>query len=371
MKFDLTIPMYWNTYFMKKNTFASKFWKKYLTSSSDKKILFILGRGFDSRMLNGVTMMNSISHSNTLNYLLINFDEGDTSFSNNYSELITKNNSKFETLVPKNNRKSISIDMWSDDDRPIGAKESSEIIQSDDISQYDDIVVDISALPITIHFPLIGKLLSLYDKHHYNLHVIVSENSMLDHNIIDVDLDESASYMPKFTGGLGNTSMETLPKIWIPIMEEKKSSQMAQIHDLISPDEIHPLFPMPSKNPRKFETLLEEYGVWLYDTLRIDSRNFVFAAEQNPFEVYREIRKIVTHYSQTFGEKKCQIIISPLSNKLSSLGSLLSAYELKKLGVGIAHVENRGYRIEDVNLMSKTDQSELFTLWLSGECYEE
>ncbi len=50
-----------------------------------------------------------------------------------------------------------------------------------------------------------------------------------------------------------------------------------------------------------------------------------------------------------------------------SLGALLAAYELKQSGQGIAvaHVDSQGYTLDN----SKMD-SEVFGLWLAGECYE-
>ena len=55
-----------------------------------------------------------------------------------------------------------------------------------------------------------------------------------------------------------------------------------------------------------------------------------------------------------------------------SVGALLVAYELRQLEVeiGIAHVESRGYTIENDDACDLS-QTELFGLWLAGECYEE
>ena len=49
-----------------------------------------------------------------------------------------------------------------------------------------------------------------------------------------------------------------------------------------------------------------------------------------------------------------------------STGALLVAYELRPdRDVGIAHIECHGYSLEET-----VARSELFGLWLSGECYE-
>jgi hypothetical protein len=56
-----------------------------------------------------------------------------------------------------------------------------------------------------------------------------------------------------------------------------------------------------------------------------------------------------------------------------SVGALLVAYELKQANVeiGIAHVESRGYKIDNESDESEDSQPELYSLWLAGECYEQ
>ena len=52
-----------------------------------------------------------------------------------------------------------------------------------------------------------------------------------------------------------------------------------------------------------------------------------------------------------------------------SIGALLAAYELKNAGinVGVADVEAQGYQIKgEIN----TIETELFSLWIAGDCYE-
>lgn len=69
----------------------------------------------------------------------------------------------------------------------------------------------------------------------------------------------------------------------------------------------------------------------------------------------------------------CKTVLSALSTKLLSVGALLVAYELKqaKIDVGIAHVGSQGYVMDgDHEASSSPPYSEIFGLWLAGECYE-
>ena len=104
----------------------------------------------------------------------------------------------------------------------------------------------------------------------------------------------------------------------------------------------------------------------LFDELHLDAGNFLYASEQNPYEVYRRLRGAVLRYAKVFKILGgCRVAISPLSSKLMSLGALLAAYELKDLDyrVGIAYVEGQGYAME-----STVSKAELFGVWLAGEC---
>jgi hypothetical protein len=101
----------------------------------------------------------------------------------------------------------------------------------------------------------------------------------------------------------------------------------------------------------------------------IEPRNFLYVAEQNPFDIYRAIHNTVHRYKaalETLGG--CQVVLSASSSKLLSIGALLAAYELRDKNVGVINVETRGYEIEgDINTLN--ERTVLFGMWLSGDCY--
>lgn len=114
-----------------------------------------------------------------------------------------------------------------------------------------------------------------------------------------------------------------------------------------------------------------EYRELLFDQLRVEPRNIIYAAESNPFEVYRQLMRSILHYDRALKPLGgCKVALSAMSSKLASMGVLLAAYELgrrdPKVTVGVAHVESQGYRVESNGTAPSTT---LFTMWLSGECY--
>jgi len=110
----------------------------------------------------------------------------------------------------------------------------------------------------------------------------------------------------------------------------------------------------------------------LFERLRVETRNFIYASETNPFEVYRQLRRSILHYGEAlkpWGGSKA--VISANSSKLLSVGALLAAYELKRadVDIAIAHVESHGYTLNGTEgANAAQDESTLYGLWLSGDC---
>ncbi|MCL6447906.1 MAG: hypothetical protein K6U04_07100 [Armatimonadetes bacterium] len=371
---------------MKRGADFNNFWKSYLLSGN-RNLLYVLGRGFDPRMCIGFGAILGAGGYGVRNCLVIEFDEGPDSPSRRHISLVEKNLKILKNLIQfRGEILTKSVRMWSGDGpgrRRVGSRNAAAVFWDiSDLENYTDIVIDISAMPRGIYFSLIGKILYLLDHAKKNdqarlipnLHVVVSENVRLDKKIRDVGIDDNASYVHGFGRGLEMEATEGIPKVWIPILGEGQRGQLERIYTLVNPDEICPVFPSPSLNPRRGDELLIEYRELLFDQWRIEPKNIIYASEQNPFEAYRQIHRTVCHYNRSLGPLGgCKSVISAVSSKLLSIGALLAVYELKETGmsVGLAHVEAQGYEIDEIeNVGCINDQVELFTLWLAGDCYE-
>lgn len=365
----------WDHYFLRRGNECSTFWKNYL-STSNRQLLFVLGLGFDLRMCFGLRMLMKASPGCVKKCLLIEYDEGENSPSHQYKDRVKKNLDDLSGLMGKAGViQKAQVSMWSTDrKRRIGSRRASDTIQASTIERFTDIILDISSMPRGIYFPIIAKILYLLDKtsgmgHSVNLHVIVPEQISLDRNIQEEGIDDDASYMHGFTSDLVQESTASVPRIWIPVLGEGKEAQLIRLYDHVRPDEICPVLPSPSVNPRRADNLVAEYRELLFDRLRVEPPNFIYASEWNPFEVCRQIYRTVERYNDALKALgKCKVVVSALSSKLLSVGALLAAYETKRKGfmVGIAHVETHGYRIQGE---IEPCDPELFTLWVAGECY--
>lgn len=343
-----------------------------------KKVCLILGCGFDPRMLGGLQMLQQIFNPTEMVAIVLLFDEGPTSPSRRYDALVQENLAKLKNVIPAGQIEDRNINMFSAEGRRITSRSAEAAFRSpSELQQFSDIFVDVSSLPRTVYFPVVAKLLYLLDGMTGtgvpNLFALVSESAALDKCIVDEGIDEDAGYIHPFRGGVDRESAAGVPRVWFPILGECQHLQLVRIHDLINPAEICPLLPSPSIDPRRADNLVLEYREILLDRLRVETRNFIYASETNPFEVYRQLRRSILHYGDALKELGgSNAVISTNSSKLLSVGALLAAYELKRGGIDIAvaHVETHGYTLNgsaDVNQLA--GESELYGLWLSGDCY--
>jgi hypothetical protein len=368
----------WRDYFLREGEQFDAFWKPFL-GEWKRNVLFVVGHGFDSRMCNGIERILGLGGEGSRDVDLITFDEGAESPSTAYFDQRKANGERLKKLLEgRGSIRDRYIRMFSDDNRRIGARSIVQAFSSpDEFHAYSDVVVDISALPRSLYMPLLAKLLALFDLepkdcNSCNLHVILSHSLAADDSIVEEGLEESASYLHGFAAAtLESESTSSQPKIWIPVLGKRQQAQLERINQFVIPNEICPLLPSPALDPREGDSIVIEYRELLFDQLRVEPRNIIYASESNPFEVYRQLMRSILHYHRALKPLGgCKVALSAMSSKLASIGVLLAAYELgqrnPKVIVGVAHVESQGYRVDAIG---STISPTMFTMWLSGECY--
>jgi hypothetical protein len=371
----------WSDYFMSHGPSFDSFWEKFL-STTKRDLVFIIGRGFDPRMCCALESILSKGNSGLRDCIVLNYDDGTPKTETEYADLVKGNWEKLQSLMEtaKGSISERNVAAPSKSGRRNTTFNAAYVFESlKEFAKYSDIVIDISAMPRNIYFPLVHKLLALIDAGKKagdkipNLHIVVSEDYKLDSCIVDEGLEEKASYLHSF-GAIELEATAEKRRVWIPILGERQAIQLDKIRILVDPNEVCPLLPFPSRNTRRADDLIREYRRFLFDEVLIEPRNIIYADERNPFQVYREILKAIEYYNQVLDlVNGCKVIISPISSKLLSVGALLAAYEAKQHGklVGIAHVECKGYRIEGNFEELKNDERRvLYEIWLAGESYE-
>lgn len=370
----------WNPYVLMKNhEEINNFLNNYL--SKEDRILFILGLGFDVRMNLGIKLIQENLDKTKIDCLLISYNEGNNSPSIQYKKFVDLNEKEIVELNLNVSDK--KMDLWAGSDNKkhrIGDREAAKLIQSSDIKDYSDIILDISALPRGVFYSLIGTILTIlerdYKEDKKNFYILTAENPELDQVIIEKEIDEEVNYTYGFRYGMEG-SLET-PIIWFPILGEDKALQIRKAHSKINPVEICPILPFPSKDPKRSENLIYEYHSLLFEELKVESQNVLYVPEQNPFEVYRSLCSAIENYFESLKLLGgCRVVISNFSSKLLSLGTIMTAMEFKSrpdtaLIVSILNVDCLGYEInEDKDLIELNKDTRIFLTWLNGDPYYE
>jgi hypothetical protein len=365
--------MRWKNYVLERGPGLRDFWTAHLAERR-RQVLFVLGRGFDPRMCLGLRTLLESGGEGRRDLQALELQEGESSPSGAQAELAQQNWEDAQVVLAGRGTVSSSpLPFRSAEGRRVSSQNAANLFTStEQLGAYSDVVVDVSAMPRSVYFPLIARLLYLLDEwpangQAPNLHVLVAEDPDLDAGIREEGVDEAADFLYSFEGGFDRVATAGFPKVWIPLLGEHRATQFDRVYDLVKPDEVVPVLPSPSRNPRRADNLVIEYRDLLFDQFGVDPRNILYACEQNPFEVYRQVRKAVHHYRQVLGLLGgCKFALSALSSKLMSLGALLVAYELKgpRFDIGVAHIECQGYSVAALD-----SRPELVGLWLSGECY--
>lgn len=369
----------WDSYVLIPNDKIDGFWESHFgIQHASRKTLFILGKGFDVRMNYVLNSFLRSCPNCQLECLLVEYFEGNNSPSLKYESSVCANMQQIVDLLKLSNKKtyeSLVINLFNES-RRIGDRDISSKIFNYDISPYSDIIVDISSLPRGIYFSLIGTLLKKIDLDESlkgkNLFVTVAENTQIDRRINEEGLDERIKWIHGFGGKLEIESTQK-PLIFFPLLGEKRINDLKKIYTHLNPQEMCPILPFPSKDPRRADSLIIDYHKVLFDELRTERQNIMYVHEQNPFEVYRTLSNAITNYNKSLEVLGgCNVAITAFSSKLLTIGVLLTAYE-KGEGTGVYNLDSQGYSIEnnDIDILNNLNShNEIFLMWLNGEAYE-
>lgn len=367
--------MRWRDYLLVRGKAFDDFWHEH-GNEQGRRILFIVGRGFDPRATLGLLRLSKSADNCSIEVLALDFIDESNTGATDHRDAAHANWNTIQTAVTgRGTVKSYPVQFRSSDGRRIAARSAANILASDiALDGYTDVVVDISAMPRVVYFPLISRLIYYHDerlkasKATCNVHVIASEDPQLDTSIREHGIDETAAYLHPFEGPFNREAKGGHATVWIPVLGEGRTTQFDRIYDLVKPDEVCPVLPSPARNPRRGDDIVMEYQNLLFDQLGIDPRNIIYASEFNPFDVYRQVRGAALHYHDVLGLiGGCRVALSAMCSKVMSLGLLLVAFELKSsnVEVGIAHIECQGYELPE----NPSIDVEPVGIWLAGECY--
>jgi len=350
------------------------FWKKRFSRTRD--LLLITGLGWDPRMTAATNMLKSFGGKGIRDLHLIKYGPSE-SFVSPYHNFIHKNMELLAKIA----------DGWAGitetqiitraaNNYYVGDEDISTKFVKIDISKYNDIVIDVSALPKSLYFPLLLILIKICignENENINVHVIACQDPDFDSLIIESADD--TRFLKGFRGGLQMISTQDIPRIWVPLLAKNNTIGLDKLYasEDLNPTDIYPVLPFPSRSPRTDEDLLVEYRHIFVDIWNLNSMNIIYAAEDDPLDVYRRLLTLHSQQKETLKPLGgVKMVVSPLSSKLSSIGAFMAAYEDK---MAIAHAIGRHVPPDsmDDSYWEKVHMdrfmSNLHSIWLTGEPY--
>lgn len=368
--------MRWDPYQLFDGARFDAFWAKQLSDGS-RKLLFIVGRGFDARATLVPRRILGLGKVAALHGWILRYRNGQPDTANTQQK-IDANAAAFASIFGTGLTE-IEIKMRGSGNSHVTSRNTRAAVnRQQQLAQYTDVIVDVSAMPRTVGLTAITQLIALLDElvqkggPSVNLHVVVAESVVSDRRHTSASLSDTVTSLVGFSGQLTAESTVNLPRVWFPVLGEGQSARLERIRSELDPDEICPVIPFPSRDPRRGDRLIEEYRLLLFDDFRVEPTNVLYASEYNPFEAYRQIYGAIDRYRDSLSDLGgCKVFMSPLSSKLLSVGALLACYDHRahsggpdKVNVGIPYVESVTYGEPSDTVDTGI---EVYSLWIRGD----
>ena len=298
---------------------VSKIWSAAL--ELERRVTFVLGVGFDPRALVALkSLLTQIGNQvvQVVRLGLPSVEDDDLT-----RELTQANDRCLRELVESRVVEVASIAYPEGvESRAAGLRMSRQIKSSGVIGEQDLVVVDVSGLPSSVYFPVIGGLLKASDDQRLqrDIQVVVCENPELDRIILDEGV-ASPGPISGFRQGL-NPDDTGVTRVWVPMLGEHQELYIRSIFDFLDPREVCPVLPFPARNPRRGDDLLIELRSLIFDIIEVEPRNFIYTDERNPFDLYRGLCRLSDRYTKALGPLgNVTVVTSVHGSKVLSVGA--------------------------------------------------
>lgn len=331
-------------------------------ANPQRKCCLVGGAGFDPRTIACARELSSILHERLRGVFLREERPGASARA---IAIADANLQQLQALVPMADIDSIEI--LAPDNAVVGGRNAVERIATRTFDDVTDIVVDISALSIGTSFPIVRYLLELVQsKQGINLHVVLMSLPDADEGRLRIS-NGSPSLVHSFHGNLRLHSASQSAKLWIPQLSVPKKDALNVIFrgEPGGFDDVCPILPFPSRNPRAADVIVEGFLQELDQTWSVDANNLVYASEDDPLDVYRTILEIEELRRPVFEEIGSIVVLSPVGSKAVALGALMAALERS---LPVVYVEALEYLVPPNVSLNKTE-GDLLHVWLHGEAY--
>lgn len=351
----------WDRCVVQRGAELHQFFEEYL-NSAQRHLLLIAGGGFDPRSTALAQTISKLAKPK-LTALVVREERAGSN-----PELRSRANKSTEELCHLMTATVAEIQVLASDNAPIGGREMVNALARLDFSSVTDVLLDISALSTGIYFPAARYLYEVATRNNAtNFHLFVAEEPELDHGIRGIAHDVP-SPLHGFRGSFGIDRSAGAVRLWLPQLVPGRRAALDRLHRRVNPAEVCPILPFPSSRPRLGDALVEEYRVELLSAWEVDLRNCVYAAENDPLDLYRIALRLNQARRRIFAEAGGSLLIlSPTGTKILSVGALLAALECD---LPVVLAESVAYEVRNIEAfhasLDELRSQNLVHLWLHG-----
>lgn len=231
-----------------------------------------------------------------------------------------------------------------------------------------DVFIDFSALSVGIAFTLVRYFLDLQAAGAVrNVHVLAASSPRVDLQIRRED-SETATPIHGFEYHFGAEAERQKVRLWVPLLRPGMASLLTTINSAVSPHEVVPVLPFPSRDPRLGDKLLVEYRAMLENDWAVEPRDLLYASEDDPLDIYRLLLRVHDLRAEVFGELGgSKVVLSPTGSKRMAIGLMMAAIDRE---MPVVYLETLGYR-GDASTLAEAPEGEvdLMHIWLAGDAY--
>lgn len=261
------------------------------------------------------------------------------------------------------------IDIFAEDNAVVGGRTAVSNLSGRNFEGITDIVVDLSALSIGISFPVVRYIYerARQKSPHVNVHLMVTADPTLDGVITPISSD-NVCYVHGFRGDGDLYGDRAIAKLWLPQLTQKRKIDLQRIFDVVRPDDTCPILPFPAADPKAADRLANDFISEIESAWEVDTRNVVFADEQNPLDLYRTILRIEDERKPVFENfGGSSVVLSPVGSKMLAIGALMAALERN---LPVYYVEAIGYDVDWGRAETSGAPHQMMShVWLCGDAY--
>jgi hypothetical protein len=336
-------------------------------STAVNQTLFVLSAGFDPRCIYGLERFVEAA-GDVPNVLAVEPEPGDSRVDSPLVERRAANVQRLEELATRS-LETISYPNVHDE-ASAGRVLAQTIASADRLKDFRSILFDLSAFPTSIAFTPLHALLSQCGTAGLpsELQVLVTENPALDTAIEEGGLG-AAHALPGFGRHARRERAPSPVRVWTPVLGVGAGPSMRKIAEILDPQEVCPIVPFPARDPRLVDQLLLEHRQLLMQEYSVQPTSLIYAAETNPFDLYRTLVRFDRDYQLTLGPVGgARVSVSTHGSKLLSIGALLAAFE-QDLPMYSVRATTHKLAADHWEPESRADDR-LACLWLRGEPYK-